>query len=396
MNEDNRFFESLSDVDDKYVIEAMPEIKPKKLRFKYIAAGICAASICAAAVGVIVLHNTKKAPDMPYNKNYHYSFEYQDENNHLEKIKPDPGVDGMGFEGFWAHDVSELLENNPWTKECSLTSLPVFAESNNELFSMENYYSAEEMKDRLSGISDELGGEFNVTNEPADGSYIEASVYGARLRMQSSGQISINFNGVLKLPEKYRISDGCGRENAEAAVNYLAERYYDVLKFEYPVPSVYTDYDIYSKPYTRFEVYDKSDDPLTAILNFNFRKASFSGNGDLEYICIYDNLACKTVVGMYPIIDYETAEKMLMDGDYTTTVWEENRLPDGFEADDVTFSGLYYKRTEDYKYNIPYYRFLIELQNSNRPEDMKEYGAFYVPAIAPEYLTDVNTDTAFN
>ena len=73
MNEDNRFFESLSDVDDKYVIEAMPEIKPKKLSFKYIAAGICAASICAADVGVIVLHNTKKAPDMPYSKNYHYS-----------------------------------------------------------------------------------------------------------------------------------------------------------------------------------------------------------------------------------------------------------------------------------------------------------------------------------
>ena len=34
--------------------------------------------------------------------------------------------DGMGFEGFWAYDISELTNNNPWNEERQPSTLPVF------------------------------------------------------------------------------------------------------------------------------------------------------------------------------------------------------------------------------------------------------------------------------
>lgn len=39
---------------------------------------------------------------------------------------PESPGGGMGFEGLMAYDSSELVNNNPWSEELSLTTLPVF------------------------------------------------------------------------------------------------------------------------------------------------------------------------------------------------------------------------------------------------------------------------------
>lgn len=39
------------------------------------------------------------------------------------------GETGMGFEGYMAYHISELVNGNPWTEEAGLTTLPVYASS---------------------------------------------------------------------------------------------------------------------------------------------------------------------------------------------------------------------------------------------------------------------------
>ena len=41
---------------------------------------------------------------------------------------------------------------------------------------------------------------------------------------------------------------------------------------------------------------------------------------------------------------------------------------------------------------MPYYRFYVEVElNVVKTNDLKTYGAYYVPAVSGEYLTDMPT-----
>ena len=38
---------------------------------------------------------------------------------------------------------------------------------------------------------------------------------------------------------------------------------------------------------------------------------------------------------------------------------------------------------------LPYYRFYVELPEMKREDGLKDYGAYYVPAVQSQYLTNL-------
>ena len=108
-----------------------------------------------------------------------------------------------------------------------------------------------------------------------------------------------------------------------------------------------------------------------------------------------DNAFCTAeYIGDYPIITIDKAQEMLLEGKYLTTVVDERFIKNGVvSAEDIEVAKLVYRCSSGHdKYFMPYYCFYVELDNSWQAEPYSSgltYGAFYVPAVSEEYLSDL-------
>ena len=86
-------------------------------------------------------------------------------------------------------------------------------------------------------------------------------------------------------------------------------------------------------------------------------------------------------------VDYDTLDttgKLLSDSD-------------AVPSDTPAKVELVYRTGEREGYFLPYYRFYLELPSMEEEDGLKTYGAFYVPAVRPEYLEGVPVwDGSFN
>lgn len=428
MKKNERLMEQLGEVDDKFIAEAAPETKTRKNPVKFAVIG----TMAAAAAGVVLWQSVKNIPDRKPDKivpdeekSYSERIEFPENTGELPIIHTQNGeTGGMGFEGFWAYDVSELLDGNPSRENCEFTELPVFIEPSNEIYSHGDFpvYTMDEMEERLKDIAGLLTDEeFIPVDRHPNGEYYKAEAGDISLSMTCYGRIGIEFGTAVDLPDEYGVYHMKGKEQAIKSLDYLGEKYRDIIQMDNPTPSLFTDYDIYGNSNTTYRLFDNSDDLLTALMNYNFRDVYFCEEeiqidapdkhdnpydayeytGDLTSIYLNDDFSYEEFAGMYPVISYDEAYDKLIGGDYYTTVWEEEYLPDGINTDDIFFTGISYKRTADYKYTLPYYRFLVELHPERTgdyafSDGMKEYGAFYIPAVSPDYLVIENEDVAFN
>lgn len=450
MKKNERLMQQLGEVEDKYIAEAFPTANASKSHIKRIIIG----AMGAAAAGVIVWQGAANIPNRTPEKEAPSTsasqgqitnttdtssmattsdtptsgsqiIEFPKSNGELEIIDTS-GMDngGMGFEGYRVYNISELIGANPSRENCEFTELPVFFDCGHERYKLPRKFTTEEMEKRLKDIAGELTDEeFTPIDVRPDSGYYEAKAGDITIKMEDKFLI-INFGKAIDLPDEYgvfyRRDD---REQAVKSINYLLEKYKNIIQLDNPVPVISTNYDIDNNAGTSYYFYNDSEDPLTALMNYNFRQGSFTGEtvrmddpykyanpydaykdtGDLITILIEDSFSYKyeNLAGMYPVISYDEAHQKLIGGDYTTTVWVENDLPNGMNTDEIFFTGISYKRTENHRYYLPYYRFLIELHPERSgdyalSEGMKEYGAFYVPAVTPDYLASENTDVGFN
>lgn len=444
MKKNERLFEQLGEVDDKYIAEAAPvKARTGKSFVKWTVIG----AMGVTAAGIVLWQSTKniiperipnnKLPEITTtntqqielptnNPPYGQRIEFPEISGELPKISTSGFESGaMGFEGFKAYDVSELLDGNPSRENCGFTELPVFIRSDHTDYSKDgNIYSIEEMDEKLKSIAAQLTDEEYVRGYANRYGYDLAATAGdITLRMTSYGDIGIEFENAVDIPDEFGIYTIKNNDKAQitSSLEYLGEKYGSIFGLSAPVPSFSINYDIYDNPIVGYQLYDDSDDPLTALMNYSFKGLSFTGEdiqtddtdkyanpydayeytGALTHIGYHDYLSFLEFTGMYPVIGYEQAFEELLGGNYHTTVWEEAYLPEGINPEEVTFTGITYRRTSDYKYELPYYRFLIELHAERTgeyalSEGMREYGAFYVPAVSPEYLIIENTEFAYN
>ncbi|MBE6862155.1 MAG: hypothetical protein E7497_04565 [Ruminococcus sp.] len=357
--------------------------------------------------------------------NYRIFPEYAYEKKQGEVILPgnmDDSGGGMGYEGYMVYDLSELDGNNPWTEDMKLETLPVFRNQikTDDANKMYSYYTQKQVQTMFENASHILGltidsidyqypvgertEEYHDDNSPVE--YAKAECDGAPLNiirvdmeLQHSGALMICFEAGIWLPEnidfRFRQDD---KAEADKAMKYLLKEYRNLIQLENPVLSCWFDRTYKGEAIMKYSAYNKSDDNVESILNYNFRSIEFSpeDRGLLHLIRINNGLANTEYIGDYPIITADEAREMLFDGEYITTVPH-----DGFDAEDVEKVELIYRSVPWEEYFQPYYRFYVNITDeasiSADDDNLIHYGAYYVPAVEEAYREDITLwDGSFN
>ncbi len=310
----------------------------------------------------------------------------------------------MGYEGCMAYDISDLTNANPWDETAQLSTLPVYRntlQNETDFEAVENFLL--ETAKRLHMDTDTLKindntpdaeeqaiitekFEGNVPEGYFDPTALVAEENGIKIEADNTMTVTITFEPAVPLPEKYRFTHDSSYEDTLAVAEYLQETYSDLINMEEPVINIYGgDYDIYRKQGYHITFFDAAESLTERILNYQFFQTAFycDDEGRLNMARIYrPDLSDKA--GDYPIISKEEATDLLLNGNYITSVPFE--MP-GEKY--IAKAELVYRSGKNEKYYMPYYRFYAELPEMEQEDGLKDYGAYYVPAVQKEYLTDM-------
>lgn len=400
MKED-RLLNVLSNVDSKYIEEADPEVHAKVKTPIWIKGVAIAACACLILGSILFLFSQNKKPSMDTPK--------------LPVLTlPENNEEDMGYEGYMAYDISELTNGNPWHEGVALKTLPVYK---NTLTNDENGIAAgadwDKMEKMLYDVAARLGikkeeltvtddtpdeeeqvrikEKFNAVEQEIPKGYFEPTMLigranGIVIRVSQTMTASVEFQPSVELPADYSFSNYCSYEDMLLSAEYLKVKYKNLIDMDKPIADICSgDYDIYKRQHFNLNFFDGSGDQTEQIINYNFCTVSFypDDNGQLCMASVSErDLSQK--VGDYPIISADDAKKLLSNGNYTTTVPYE--LP-GMEY--VKKVELIYRHDIHDEYYIPYYRFLVELPKEKQENDMKTYGAYYVPAVKEAYISNM-------
>lgn len=309
---------------------------------------------------------------------------------------------GMGFEGVLCYNIDEIDNGNPWREDMTFSSLPVF----------ENraYHPAGEpvgldeavVLKRLEAACAALGLESADTKYERSGTRvtsIEMEANGMTVTAEANGTVTVDFEEGLALPEELRFTwyDTSSQE-AQETMAYFARQFAQLLNFEEPEVVLsgsyimWNDYDQAGNylQEVRFEreymLYEGMGNETERLLNYKMRYARFypDDEGRLSLIRIYDALSCADKLGNYPIITPAEAREALLRGNYITSA------PYAIENETLVQQvELVYRSSALEQTLMPYYRFYVELPDMRREDGPTDFGAYYVPAVSPEYISNM-------
>ncbi|MCM1467261.1 MAG: hypothetical protein NC086_03860 [Alistipes sp.] len=400
-----KLLDAIGQIDDELIYDAVSDTKPNKNNKRFLWGALTAAAAClAAAILIYVAPPFLKRQDLP-----------------LLTISEDLSG-GMGFEGYLAYDVSELIDANPWNKDMNLSTLPVFENP----LTYDEYYNVsgadfDAMENILTDIANRLGMDTDaleitddmpseeemafliskyasvgevITEEHFKPTRILAESDGIQIEVEMDRTATISFDPAVPLPAQYHFSYHASYEDTAAAAGYLLERYADFLDMEKPQVNIRGgDYNIYAQQNYNVSFFDAAGDETEQILNYNFNRIDFYGdeNGQFYLARVFRPDLSKKA-GDYPVISAAKAQELLLAGSYITTV------PYTMPGESyIAKTDLVYRAGKYEKYFMPYYRFLVELPEAEREGGLKTYGAFYVPAVSEDYISNMPVwDGSFN
>lgn len=327
--------------------------------------------------------------------------------------------EGMGFEGYLAYDVSELVNANPWNENMEISTLPVYKNPVvYEDFCVVSGADFEKMEEFLIDVANRLGmeaGSLVITDDMPDQAEQEAirekageelpegyfnprklisEVDGVRIEVDVTMSARIEFDPAIALSEEYHFEKQ-SYESMISVAKYLQEEYKDLIGMENLQMDIYGgDYNIYGQQSYSIAFFNKGSTDEESLVNYNFNRVSFVINVEGRlWIVRIQRPELSEKMGDYPIIDVRQAKELLMDGKYITSVPYE--LPgEGY----IAKTELIYRTGESEKYFMPYYRFYVEIPEEGMIGDgMKTYGAYYVPAVESTYISNMPVwDGGFN
>ena len=330
--------------------------------------------------------------------------------------------EAAGYEGIRVHDISELVNTNPWDEALGISSLPVYE---NVLSYDENYIvqggDFHKMREFLLEIAGSLGLEeesLTITDDVPDeetkriiteklemvGDTVPEGYFnptkligeaeGLKIEVNQAMTATVSFEPAVSLPEEYHFTHYAAYGELAETAEYLEKEYEDFIGMEHPAANIYGgSYNIDLQQSYWIEFYDRAEDMVQRIINYNFNRTAFycDDQGRL-YLARSFRPDLSKMVGEYPIITAEKAKELLRKGNYITTV--------PYEMPGEEFIGkveLVYRVGEREKYYMPYYRFYVELPEAAMDDGLKAYGAYYVPAVESAYLSDMPVwDGSFN
>lgn len=288
-------------------------------------------------------------------------------------------TDGMGYEGYMAYGIEELVNANPWDENVKLTTLPVYrnvcpSDSAGEIADQ----NPPDMGDFIAEVTDKLG---NLAEY-------------AEITSDDASTVGVYFESGIVLPEQYNFSYYASYEEINAVAQYLLDEFSDLIDMDVPVINIHGgDRDINTNQRFRISFYEGAGSLTEQIVNYHFNTVSFSC--DLEgklWIIRITRTDLTDFVGDYPVISLKEAKRLLRCGSYITSV---PYALNGKEK--IAKVELVYRNSQMEQYYMPYYRFYIEITEEALENGLKSYGTYYVPAIPARYLTNMPTwDGRFN
>ena len=105
-------------------------------------------------------------------------------------------------------------------------------------------------------------------------------------------------------------------------MDYLSDKYGSLLHYDNALCFSIADRSFSGVENRSYYVYDRSDEPVQSILNYNlsFSKFAPDDNGDLLCIWLNNPLCVSEYLGDYPIISVDEATEQLMNGKYFSSV----------------------------------------------------------------------------
>ena len=294
----------------------------------------------------------------------------------LPMLELSTSSDAMGFEA--RNDISEMDNGNPWNEDMELEKLPVY--HNNAYHptgvplglgeasikeSAETTAKALHMK--IIAISDTVAKEWMTDVEPGTVLSTTATAVNkentleAEILAEADGHVRIEFTGEMLLAQTYLQDE----KKLTEILGYIKPEKYERQN--------------------ELNFYDGSGDEISDILNYNFNHTTFIMNdeGDsIKMIHKCEELSCAEKIGDYPIITAEKAKKLLLKGKYLEFPYE---LPGEKYIAGVE---LVYRTGRLEKTFMPYYRFWVELPELQQDNELKCYGAYYVPAVEEKYISN--------
>lgn len=366
------------------------------------------------AYGVEGYSNGLTATDLVYvfKDKMNSDLENIDKLNSMPEIDIDLSFGGFGFEGILAYDISEFVSNGVWNPSKNISALPIYKNLAHTKYSgIEPYLSEKELLNFAWDIANKLG----TTIRYYDCEYIDPHAFDPDsgftgkeiqsltattpkhiIRISGGGRVSIKFVEPVPLPESYSLAYSQeNNDNAILTIEYLCREYSELLGYTevgYSSPIEYNIYDEIHRSYCAYDISGATD--TEDVLSSCFIGNSFVGNDTgtaLEYIHMSGyNLLSAELLGNYPIISYDEAKQMLIDGKYLTTVPNEYLNNGRILGTDIRQSVLKYRFGSSDSVYMPYYVFYVLLENApgELPDDLNTYGVYYVPAVSPAYYNE--------
>lgn len=295
------FLDKMKLPDTAFVTEAntSPKKQSNKLWIKWVSAAACLCLIFGIGTKLAFTLLSSKPNFLPYPTSTSVPISAPAK---LSMITiPQNTMDDMEFEGYLAHDISELVNENPW-------------------------------------------------NESMELSFTHGS---------------------------------SSYEDMKAVSTYLQKEYSDLLGMKNPTANIFGgEYTISGQQHYSIAFFDNTGTDTEKLINYNLNRVHFSCNDDgkLSLIRVY-RPDLGNALGNYPIITAKEAKKLLLQGNYITSV--PYQMPGNKYISKVE---LIYRNANWDAIYMPYYKFYVELPEEQR-EDLKTYGAYYVPAVKSQYIS---------
>ena len=383
----NEFLDKMSLADPAYVEEADRPVKKRTTWRRWGAMAAC----LAVLLGVGFLFFPRSSPDVP---------DPVPTELPTLPVSMGPSLGGYGFEGYYVRDISDLKNTSPSQIGSLPDTLPVFrnAAGGYPLQAASEEYMAK-MLTLCRSVAGRLGWDAEKTaevwEERSDGlaptTVTATGADGVKIEVDQFMTVTISY------PDRNRpFSENVlpTYDDAHKLAEKLLAEYRDLMNFANPQICITGGYYNIDGEQSYDIVFTETGGTQTEeLLEFFFHGAEFFCNEDGEPRII--RLRCTDLsdkVGDYPIITAQQAQAQLVAGHYITSCgWE---MPGEAYIRKVE---LVYRTGEYDEYFMPYYRFYVELLEEAPVEGCMHLAAYYVPAVAEEYLAPLSTwDGRFN
>ncbi|MBQ7875188.1 MAG: hypothetical protein IJ306_08555 [Oscillospiraceae bacterium] len=389
---------AINEIDELFIESANEIRKPKAKKspwLKYAATAAVIALVVFAGINALTPNSTTPEGNNDFPLNSNGDTEYGA--NLPKLVFEQSGATAYGFEGYLAYDISELENGNPWNENMALKTLPVYRNNSyNEAGIAYPGIGEEAMLKKLDSVTNGEHGEIEYSHigDFSEGTGIPDDFIDSIKVISGNHEIEIQSNGGIvvtysfdgeELPDDISFTyTETSEGDAYKAISYICQNYCDFIdkaNTTFVTSGEYTFDGEFSRDY---RIYDFSGDEISDMLNFAFSEVQLAPNdeGKLMLIRVNDKLSCAEKIGDYPIISVEEATALLTEGSYITTVPYE--IPGEKYIARVE---LIYRSSIGENIWMPYYRFLVELPEMAQENGLKEFGAFYVPAVEMEYLS---------